>query len=211
MTKHIKVTVLAILLGAWFSFTVFAGGGPEANLADIQHEVQKLSEEMALSLPFTSTLGLNWSDAYIGESRFGVGVTMGLTTLSYGAFGSLLDYFNFGYADSDSLNRFYTFAYTAEGRLGGFPLPFDIGFKIGGFPGDYHYLLTGADIRYALMQDSGTLPAISLGIGINYLKIGVEHWDEYNFWITYGDDKYFEGGKSDTRVLKIDSKEKNMA
>ncbi|MCL1931027.1 MAG: YdgA family protein, partial [Treponema sp.] len=85
MKKHIKITVLAIVLGAGFSLTVFAGGRSEANLADIQHEVTKLSEEMALSLPFSSTFGLNWSDAYIGESRFGVGVAMGFSTISFGA------------------------------------------------------------------------------------------------------------------------------
>jgi len=71
-------------------------------------------------------------------------------------------------------------AYTAEGRVGGFFLPFDIGFKIGYLPPvglwgsgmNMNYLLVGGDIRYAVL-DSSIWPKVSVGIGLNYMNAGV--------------------------------------
>ena len=77
-------------------------------------------------------------------------------------------------------------AYTIDARIGGFILPFDIGFKFGylpsgglssfgisGFSADY--LMVGGDIRYALMKDSGLSPGLSVGVGYTYMRgnIGV--------------------------------------
>ena len=71
--------------------------------------------------------------------------------------------------------------YTVEARIGGFVLPFDIGLKFGILPSinlfdiNFEYLQVGGDLRYAIIDGISrpTLPSVSLGVGVNYLKGGV--------------------------------------
>ena len=42
---------------------------------------------LAKALPYNTSVGLNWSDAFIGKfPRFGVGITVGTTLMPYSAF-----------------------------------------------------------------------------------------------------------------------------
>jgi len=68
----------------------------------------------------------------------------------------------------------------AEGRLGGFFLPFDVGVKFGFRPVvsgsgslEMDYLLVGGDVRYALLRGGAVLPAISVGVGFSHLSAGI--------------------------------------
>jgi hypothetical protein len=74
--------------------------------------------------------------------------------------------------------------YTLEGRIGGFILPFDIGFKIGALPETIpllealtgiklNYLLVGGDIRYSLLPSKIPLLKVSAGLGFNHLNGGI--------------------------------------
>ena len=62
-------------------------------------------------------------------------------------------------------------SFALEGRIGGFILPFDIGFRGGMLPKTtlkgigINFLNFGADIRYSLLKDKLVMPGISLGIG----------------------------------------------
>ncbi|MDR1029706.1 MAG: hypothetical protein LBL76_02395 [Treponema sp.] len=151
-------------------------------IRELQDQVNGFSETLARSLPFNASLGLNWSDAYIGQligvpPHFGVGLSGGLTTMDLGAFEDVADLF--GISMPVSTNLMPMPGYTVEGRIGGFILPFDVGLKCGILPPvdfsedfRFDYTLVGGDIRYALLKGP-ILPHVSVGVGLNYLKGGL--------------------------------------
>ena len=152
-------------------------------LKDLKKTMGDFSGNLAESLPFNATMGLNWSDAYMQNfPHFGAGFSLGFTTMDAGSFNSLLK--NFAISLPAELSGFGGFpipGYTVEGRLGGFVLPFDIGFKFGMMPlplkGDLtlDYLLFGGDIRYAVFNTKKipVIPTISLGLGFNHISGGI--------------------------------------
>ncbi|MCL2879312.1 MAG: hypothetical protein FWF29_03620 [Treponema sp.] len=179
-----KKTVLSGLFICFLlSIPVFSARADAIQIEDLQKTMDGFTQELAYSLPFNSGLGLNWADAHIKNfPHFGVGFSLGFTTMEATSFDKLISYF------SPSLPSWVTGfggfplpGYALEGRLGGLILPFDIGFKFGVMPIDpkggnfqrLDYLLVGGDIRYRLVEDKGLLPGISIGVGINYLKGGL--------------------------------------
>jgi len=155
------------------------------NLEDLRDTMNSFADSMALALPFNASMGLNWSDAYIGRffpsipPRFGAGVAFGFTTMDISPFADLLEMFGFANTLPD-WGGFPIPGAIVEGRLGGFFLPFDMGVKLGFLPfnpGPLDRLdnfLVGADIRYAVLEGNIILPTISVGLGVNYLSGGVE-------------------------------------
>jgi len=147
-----------------------------SSLSDLQQTVDSFSDALAKSLAFNSTMGLNWSDAYIGKlialpPHLGIGVTAGYTTMDFNSMNDLLDMFNVSLPDSLNMGGFPLLGYTLEARLGGFLLPFDIGVKFGflNLNSDtlngllqtdnlnMDYMLVGADIRYAIIGGKNNL------------------------------------------------------
>ncbi|MDR0719537.1 MAG: hypothetical protein LBF78_07880 [Treponema sp.] len=169
--------VLSAAVGPAFAFEI----------GDLHSGLSNLSAEMAKALPFNSGIGLNWSDAYVGKlfpsvpPHFGVGGSFGFTTMDLKTIENLSKVL--GYDMPFGAPRLYFPAYTAEARLGGFFLPFDIGLKFGMLPQTklwgtstkMNYLLLGAGLRYAILDGKSRtlLPNISIGLGFNYLKGGL--------------------------------------
>jgi hypothetical protein len=165
-------------------------------LEGFQDAVAGFSKKLAAGLPFNSTIGLNWADAYIGQliglpPHFGIGVTTGATIMDFHSINDLLGQFGMdNFLDANMLNDIPGGnllgnminnggiplpGYTIEARVGGIILPFDVGFKFGYLPlhldvFNLDYLLVGGDVRYALLNGKGLLPAVSVGVGYNYLK-----------------------------------------
>ncbi len=143
---------------------------------------------MADALPFNASIGLNWSDAYIGEfPHFGFGVTAGATGIPMSAVEQAMDMMGVNlmnlFPELGPIIATYGFplpAAVVDARVGGFFLPFDIGFKVGYLPVevrellpsdlDIEYLMIGGDLRFALVQDEEWRPDISIGVGYSYLK-----------------------------------------
>jgi hypothetical protein len=144
---------------------------------------------LAKSLTFNSTLGLNWSDAYIGQivtgektlskpPHFGVGISAGATTVNKNKFLDALEKAGVDSSDFDDLPLIPLPAAAAELRIGGFILPFDIGVKAGVVPFltvsdmNFKYTFAGFDIRYALIREEikGWKPSLSVGAGFNYIQ-----------------------------------------
>ena len=184
MKKPGKILCLCILM-------IFIVTGPvfsQADIVDLQNALKSFTEAMAKSLPFNSTVGLNWSDAYIGQitgipPRLGVGITAGATLISMNFIKDLVNEFGDFTLPNIPIGLPLP-AYTADIRLGGFILPFDIGFKVGyldssgiGFINslgvNINYLLIGGDIRYALMTRKVIPMKFSIGVGFNHLKTGI--------------------------------------
>ncbi|MDR1178486.1 MAG: hypothetical protein LBK64_06640 [Spirochaetaceae bacterium] len=173
-----KILVLALI------FTLAAGAlfaQVYKPITDLQRGVDEFSSAMAKALPFNSTMGLNWSDAYIGQligvpPHFGVGVFLGSTVLDSGDIKTLA---NAMYSDvPGGYSRLPYPGFGAEGRIGGFLLPFDLGIKIAALPSvsddfDLHHFMVGGDIRYAILKGNAALPKLSLGVGFNYMKGGI--------------------------------------
>jgi len=183
MRNRIAVCFFTVFLFTGIAFSAFA---QQEDLKKIQEGVKGFSEGISKAIPFNSLIGLNWSDAYIGKlipsapPHFGIGITLGATTMDPKSLKTLTGSMD---ADFPDISILPLPAYTVEARLGGFALPFDIGFKFGYLPSNVlpiaevnlNYLLVGGDLRYAIIdgKDNKALPNVSLGVGVNYLKEGV--------------------------------------
>lgn len=176
-----KLLLIALLV------VVVASGAFAQNysFSQFQNAFQSFANGVASSLPLESSVGLNWSDAYIGQfPHFGIGITFGAATIPYSSISNAVT--TFGGTLPSNLSFLKTFgipvpAYTIDARIGGFILPFDIGFKFGYIPSNalklsnlsIDYLLVGGDVRYALVKDKGFAPGISVGVGYTYMRSDV--------------------------------------
>ena len=176
-----KRLIPAILLVATLGVAPVVAQLPD--ISDYKSGLQSFSDEFATSLPMNSTIGLNWSDAYVGQllpiPSLGIGITTGVTTVPGDVFTSLLDDLNIepssGALESIGSAGLPIPGYAIDARIGGLVLPFDVGLKFGTLPGlsvgdvDVEYQNIGADIRYAIL-DGGVLPKVSVGVGYNRLS-----------------------------------------
>jgi hypothetical protein len=169
------VVILVVLFAASGAFAT------SFSFIQFQSAFQDFANGAASALPLESSVGLNWSDAYIGQfPHLGIGVTAGAATIPYSAVNKAVSAFqgslpsNLSFLSSIGIPLP---AYTIDVRIGGFILPFDIGLKFGYLPPNFFsssfsadYLLVGGDIRYALLKDSGSTPGLSVGVGYTYMR-----------------------------------------
>ncbi len=175
--KRILCTIIVFLVA------IGAFAAP-IDYSEFKDSFATFAEDAANSLPFNALIGLNWSDAYIGQfPHLGFGLTLGMTTIPADAITDLLTRLGTTLpSDADIIDKigFPIPSYTAEIRIGGFSLPFDVGFKLGWIPKSFSenltdsfsvdYLLVGGEVRYALVQEKGPLPDVSVGLGYSYMK-----------------------------------------
>ena len=192
-----RVLIVLILVIAVVGFA----GAQEDNLdlAGFKPAFQAFAEGIANTLPMASTIGLQWSDAYIRKlPHFGIGLSMGAAMMPVTAFDAV--FAGLGVSDMPSLSSILPAGtslaaaglpfpgYSADIRLGGIRRPLDLGFKIGFIPAklraklsfvlppgwEVDYLLVGGDLRYALIEQNRRLkPNLSVGIGYNFLRGGI--------------------------------------
>lgn len=176
--------ILGILaLSAFVGTGAFAQTPP--SFAAVQSSFKSFAGDVASSLPYASTIGLNWSWSYIGNlPHFGVGLAGGAVFIPTNGFNEVATTLGMGNLLPAEFNNpklgLPLPAYVAEARLGGIILPFDIGIKAGFIPPqanlgsilpqgmnlDFH--LYGAQIRYELVKEKFLIPEISLGVGVNH-------------------------------------------
>ena len=175
-------------------FTAVPAFSLDLDFSEIKKTADKFTASMASSLPFNSTMGLNWSDAHIGQflalpPHFGIGVTAGFTTMEFDSVNTLLDKFGVSLPPGFDWGGFPLPGYTVDARIGGIILPFDVGLKFGMLDlkkdfwdtlklGDIdfsmNYLLIGGDFRYVVAGKKKASPfKVSLGAGFNYMKGGL--------------------------------------
>jgi len=167
-----------ILIMAALVFLIASGAFAQYSFSTFQSVFQGFATGAASALPLESSVGLDWADAYIGQfPHLGIGLTVGAATIPYSAISSAIQ--TFGGSLPSGLSFLQTLgvpvpSYTIDARIGGFILPFDIGFRLGYVPpnvfSSYNgtsidYLLVGGDVRYALVKDHGFIPGISVGLG----------------------------------------------
>lgn len=175
------IVVLLILLSATLGFS--------QSFSTFQSAFQSFANGVSASLPLETSVGLNWSDAWIGQlidapPHFGIGVTVGAATIPFSAIQPAINAFGGSIPSSVSFLSSLGIplpTYSVDVRIGGFILPFDIGLKFGympagalssfgvnGFTADY--LNIGGDIRLGIIQDRGVMPGLSVGVGYTYMR-----------------------------------------
>ena len=172
------------------ALSVFVGTGAFAQTTtptfdSVQKAFGDFAGDVASSLPYASTIGLNWSWSYIGKlPHFGVGLAGGAVTIPTKGFSQVTSALGIGNVLPPEFNNpnlgLPLPAYVAEARLGGIILPFDLGIKVGFIPQqvnlgallpqgtslDFH--LYGAQLRYELVKEKFLIPEISVGVGVNH-------------------------------------------
>jgi len=160
-------------------------------IEDLQKNADTFIDTLAKSLPFNSTLGLNWSDAYIGQiPHFGIGISAGFTTMDYASLSNLMNQFGLKMS-FDNTSTYDKFGlpipgYAVEARIGGFIIPIDFGIKFGyvstgAFESmlerfsnkptfGYQNMLIGGDVRFSPLNKKVFPVKLSVGLGFNYMK-----------------------------------------
>ena len=175
--KRSFVLALAIVL-------VVAAAGAQETLAGFKTEFENFAGDLAGALAVNSTIGSNWSDAYIGKfPHFGVGLTTGAAFTSSGGADSIFQ--AVGATEPDVLTKLSLgLPVPAVGgtfKIGLPFLPMDVGIKGGYVPSSIgtnilgtgvtaQYTNVGLQVRYALLKQNLLLPNISLGASYNYQK-----------------------------------------
>ena len=156
------------------------------DFAPLEAAFQEFSDAVAGTVGSSAMSGLSWSPAYLGQfPHFGIGLSAGAAVIPYEAIAPLLA--EIGETLPTGLAFVETFGIplpsaVIDARIGGFGIPFDIGLKFGFIPesakaamGDVRvdHLAAGGDVRFAILQDKGWVPGLSIGAGYSYLKGGL--------------------------------------
>lgn len=185
--KKIGILLITLLL------IIPAFGFAEVDIGEFEDAFTTFGNSVGPALPLAANIGLNWSDAYIGQllgvpPRFGAGITLGAAFLPVEGFHEVLNILD-QEALKDNLPEVGDMGvafpvYTVEGRIGGFLLDFDLGLKAGWLPAsekvddmsgdfDLEYTMIGADIRIPIIKQNILLPNVAIGAGFTYLKGGI--------------------------------------
>jgi len=165
------------------------------DFSQLQKITESFSEEMLHVLPFSSTIGLNWSDAYIGSfPHFGIGISAGAVMMDYEKIKNMLEYLKVLKVDytTFALDMFLLPAYSFDARIGLPVIPVDFGVKFGYLPpkllssylrAEIKNTLIGADVRYVIVNSKVLPMRLSVGLGFNYLngEVSKEFTDNINF------------------------------
>jgi hypothetical protein len=158
-----------------------SGAFAQVDLSDFQSAFEGFAGDMAGALAVNSTIGSNWSDAYIGKfPHFGAGVSAGAAFASSASAKTLFE--NMGGSLPSELESLGVPipAAVATAKIGIPFLPIDIGIKGGYIPESVgkainaasdmtvDYKNIGAQIRFAVIKQSVVLPNISIGAAYNY-------------------------------------------
>jgi hypothetical protein len=177
-----------VILGLIAILGIVSVSAQDVSLEKLNASINGITDGFTRALTFNSTLGLNWSDAYIGQivgapPHFGFGISAGLSTMNIGRLTG--DFKSAGIMSSGGPSMFSSgMSYLpiptglVELRIGGFMLPFDVGVKVDLVPslemplGDvktrFDYTFFGFDVRYGILEDRLFIPGVSLAAGFNF-------------------------------------------
>ncbi|MDA3957036.1 hypothetical protein [Oceanispirochaeta sp.] len=168
-----KFLILFLMVFMTFSLSAY-------DLGEIEDGFQSFADETANALPLASNMGLNWNDAYSGNfPHFGIGLTAGAVFLPSKAFEKVYTLTG----DASGMDAFPSVGiplpiYSVDGRLGIPVLPMDVGFKFGALSPDtipmdeisVGFKMVGFDVRWAVLEDKGLMPDLSVGVGYTWLS-----------------------------------------
>lgn len=168
--------------------------------SQVQPAFQAFSDDVAVALPFMSSIGLTRSEP--NPRLFSVGVSAGAVTIPADALTEVADTFSITLPEAitGAGAGVPLPAYTVEGKLN-LPVIPTIGVKVGyltpditrnltGGAFDVDYLLAGADLTYPIIKGNLVIPSLDVTAGFNYLKGAINmRMDTSSYTVTtdYGD------------------------
>lgn len=163
-----------------------------SDLSTYKPSFDALSSDLYKAIPLNSTIGLQWSDAYIGQlirlpPHLGVGTSLGFTTIPMSSLTGLTSQMGVNLPSevtsmADKLGGFPIPSAAVEARLGGFILPFDFGFKAMTVTDSMRQSLAkqtgldinaksfGVELRVPLLQEKFFIPDLSVGVGYSHTE-----------------------------------------
>lgn len=159
-------------------FSSFAEGN---SIDDVRSGIKGFAESLGNTLPNAALQQNVYADAWIGNffpsapPHFGVGAEFGVTKIDLSSLQKVTDIFGIS-----GLNRTFILpTFTANARIGGLILPFDVGLSfmyidlsklrlIDGI--GVKYFNVGGDLRWAILKGEGSFPKLSVGAGFYYTK-----------------------------------------
>ncbi len=173
-----SIAIMAIAL------TAALDGFSQSSLQGFQSAFSNFAGDMAGSLAVNSTIGSNWSDAYVGGfPNFGLGVTIGAAFIKADSATSLFNAIAPGSLPSAFTSYGIPIPATVATFKIGLPfIPMDIGIKGGYIPSSIgsdlqgltgvavDYANIGVQLRYALVKQNLFLPNVSIGVAYDYQK-----------------------------------------
>jgi hypothetical protein len=174
MKKAITVLMIALI-----STCAYA----QVQLTNFQSAFNDFATDMAGSLAVNSTIGSNWSDAYVGKfPHLGLGLTAGATTVSADTSKALFSSMNAEVPSGIDKIGIPIPAVVGTFKIGLPWVPMDVGIKLGFLPtsvarslmdssgSDMKYMNYGFQLRYALVkQGPGLKPNVSVGLAYNHI------------------------------------------
>jgi len=168
---------------AYTSFLSSAGIKTTMPYTTVINGLNEFTGALVDSIPNAQIQQNVWANSWIGyilpKPSFGVGINAGVSKLDMGSLKRAGEALGI-----DMGNVPGTLAFpiaTVDARVGGFILPFDVGFTISGFdtskisplhnaikPATYDFFTIGFDVRYAVVKGGLILPKISAGLGYYY-------------------------------------------
>ena len=181
MSKKIIAMGLSLLL----TLSVFSNASD--SVAKVSQGLEDFSVQLFDVIPNVAMQQGVWPEAWIGKvfpsvpPHFGVGLSFGAAELPIAGLNKALSALN-GVAGATGASLptlednlvFPTF--TADARVGGVFLPFDIGMSFMRLPNlkfdniTFDFLAIGGSLRYAILEDKIIIPAVSVGMGFMYNK-----------------------------------------
>lgn len=174
MKKFFAALFSLALCAPFFSFDFYNGNEVNLRLSEFANGINE-------TLPVAATQQNVYSSAWIGKvfpsapPHFAIGVEAGVTKLDMEPLKQMAQMFSV--TGLPSLMVFPTL--TANARVGGLFLPFDVGFSAMGMDLSkldsiadglgIQFFNIGGDVRWALLKGDGPLPQISLGAGYYYM------------------------------------------
>jgi hypothetical protein len=157
----------------------------QENLTDVLGGFNDVFEKLFNTLPHSVAQSSVWPEAYIGQlPHFGIGLPLGFTRLDMSPIFNALESYDVGDSIPPALSNLKSDipypSFALDAKIGGFILPFDFGFAIMALPSittdevSLNFFSIGFSARYAVLQDKGLLPAVSVGVGYNYAKTELE-------------------------------------
>lgn len=169
-----KKTFIIVLIGILSCGTVLSAQTPPDS-SKVNAGLGQFIEDLAKTAPSAAVNQNIYADAYIGKlipsipPHFAVGVNTSFSILDISGLKKAASGLGISL---DLQDDFVLPTFTLDARIGGLFLPFDLGVSFMTFPTfDFgngmkmDFLAWGADLRWALMQQSLIKPNISIGIG----------------------------------------------
>jgi len=170
------------LLVVFALILLVAMGVSAQTLEEFEDSFELFAADVSSSLPITAAMtGLSWSPAHIGQfPHFGVGLSFGAMLVPYDSIKPVVDALGVSVPSELETYGVPFPALAADARLGGFGIPFDVGFKFGMIPEQAKnylsedvttdYFLIGGDVRFRVVEGRAFIPTVSLGAGYTFLR-----------------------------------------